>query len=37
MGVQIISARTNDFITVRIAQELEKKFGGWKEPKVEFN
>ncbi len=37
MGVQIISGRGNDHVTIRIAQELEKKFGGWKVPPTNKN
>lgn len=34
MGVQIISNEGNDHITIAIAQELEKKFGGWQLDKL---
>lgn len=29
LGVQVVSIPGNDHVTVRIAQELEKQFGGW--------
>jgi len=31
-GVQVVAAHGNDHITVAIAQELEKQFGGWRVP-----
>eukprot|EP01080_Neovahlkampfia_damariscottae_P009568 gene9568-1771_t len=29
LGVQIVAAHGNDHLTIAVAQELEKKFGGW--------
>ncbi len=34
LGVQVISAAGNDHVTIRIAQELERDFGGWVPPKL---
>jgi len=33
LGVQIISNHGNDYLTIAVANELEKKFGGWIPPK----
>jgi fatty acid amide hydrolase 2 len=33
LGIQIVAAPGNDVLTVATAIALEKKFGGWVEPK----
>jgi len=33
LGVQVVSNHGNDYLTIGVAQELEKKFGGWVPPK----
>jgi fatty acid amide hydrolase 2 len=37
MGVQIVSNEGNDHITIAVAMELERKFGGWQLDKVHLN
>ena len=32
LGVQVIAARGNDHVTIAVAQELERAFGGWVPP-----
>lgn len=32
LGIQVVSAPGNDHLTIRIALELEREFGGWKPP-----
>jgi len=32
IGVQIVSAPYNDHITIAVANEIEKAFGGWVSP-----
>lgn len=34
LGVQVVSAHGNDHITIAVAMELEKAFGGWVPPKI---
>jgi fatty acid amide hydrolase 2 len=29
LGVQVVAAHGNDHLTIAVALELEKKFGGW--------
>lgn len=33
IGVQVVSAQFNDYLTITAAEEIEKGFGGWKPPK----
>lgn len=32
LGVQVVGARGNDHVTIAVAQELERAFGGWTPP-----
>ena len=32
LGVQVVSSRGNDHVTIAVARELEKAFGGWRMP-----
>lgn len=32
LGVQVVAAKGNDGLCLRVAQELEREFGGWVEP-----
>ena len=32
LGVQVVGAHGNDYLTISVAQELEKAFGGWTPP-----
>jgi len=32
LGVQVIAARGNDHLTIAVALELERAFGGWVPP-----
>ena len=32
LGVQVVARRGNDHLTIAVAQELERAFGGWVEP-----
>ncbi len=34
LGVQVISRHANDHITIAVAMELEKAFGGWVPPRL---
>ncbi|GFQ69864.1 fatty-acid amide hydrolase 2-A [Trichonephila clavata] len=33
-GIQIVGCKNNDALTIACAVELEKAFGGWKEPRI---
>ena len=32
LGVQVIAAPNNDHLTISVAEEFERKFGGWAPP-----
>ena len=32
LGIQVVATRGNDHVTIAVAQELEKLFGGWRMP-----
>jgi fatty acid amide hydrolase 2 len=33
LGVQVVGAHGNDHLTIAVARELEKSFGGWVPPR----
>jgi fatty acid amide hydrolase 2 len=33
VGVQVAAAPDNDHVTIAVAQELERTFGGWRPPR----